>query len=183
MAFLKSKGHAKFMSQTGPIQALQLAIGSPDQRARSPTLGVLYPMLPGPLRESLPEHALLSGGPHSSGRPALLVVDNDPEMLQTLQCYFEKRGCYVVATRSLADAKTFLHRQKSWTLVIADCHLPDGTGRELCSWLREHGQATPVLLMSGSPQAATFCGGADYLTKPFRLETLERAVTALLGRR
>lgn len=140
-------------------------------------------MLPGPLRESLPEHALLAGVTHSSGRPALLVVDNDVEMLQALQCYFEKRGFHVAASRSLGEAKSFFHRQQAWTLVIADCHLPDGTGGELCSWLREQNQATPVLLMSGSPQAARFCNGADYLAKPFRLEALERTVTALLSKR
>lgn len=140
-------------------------------------------MLPGLLRESLPEHALITGGADSRGRPALLVVDNDAEMLLTLQCYFEKRGFHVAATRNLTDAKTFFHRQKAWTLVIADCHLPDGTGRELCSWMRENARATPVLLMSGSPHAAAFCGGAEYLAKPFRLEALESAVTALLQRR
>ena len=140
-------------------------------------------MLSGLLRESLPEHAMLPGGTDSMGRPTLLLVDNDPEMLQTLACFFEKRGFHAVAVRSLAEAKTFFHRRKSWTLVVADYHLPDGTGRELCSWVRAQAHAAPVLLMSGSPQGAALCAGATYLAKPFRIEALESHVNALLGRR
>lgn len=137
----------------------------------------------GPLRESLPEHAMLPGGPESTMWPTLLVVDFDVEMLQTLVCYFEKRGFHVAAARTLGEAKTQFHRRKAWSLVIADYHLPDGTGRELASWIQEQARFVPVLLMSGSPQSATLCAGADYLPKPFRLETLEMRVHTLLGRR
>ena len=114
--------------------------------------------------------------------PTLLVIDSDSEMLQTLVCYFEKRGFHVAAGASLAEAKVFFHRRKTWTLVVADYHLPDGTGWELCCWIRDQANATPVLLMSGSAQAALLCAGTDYLAKPFPLETLEHRVRALLGR-
>jgi DNA-binding response OmpR family regulator len=140
-------------------------------------------MLSGPLRESLPEHAMVPGGPELSAWPTLLVVDHDVEMLQTLVCYFEKRGFHVAAARTLEEAKTYFSRRKAWSLVMADYHLPDGTGRDLASWVYEQGRMIPVLLMSGSPQSAALCAGTDYLTKPFRLETLEARVHALLGRR
>jgi DNA-binding response OmpR family regulator len=139
-------------------------------------------MLSGLLRESLPEHAMVPGGPELSGWPTLLVVDHDVEMLQTLICYFEKRGFKVAAARTFSEAKTHFHRRKSWSLVVADYHLPDATGRDLASWVQAQSQTVPVLLMSGSPQSATLCAGADYLAKPFRLETLEKQVRVLLGR-
>jgi DNA-binding response OmpR family regulator len=140
-------------------------------------------MLSGALRESLPEHAMVPGGSDLSGQPTLLVVDNDTEMLQTLVCYFEKRGFQVMAARSLTEAKTYFQRRKTWTLMIADYHLPDGTGRELCRWVERQAQPTPVLLMSGSPAGAILCADADYLAKPFRLEALENHVQTLLARR
>ena len=103
-------------------------------------------------------------------------------MLRTLVCYFEKRGFHVAATTTLAEAKTYFHRRRAWTLVLADYHLADGNGWELCTWVREQARETPVLLMSGSPSAAMLCEGFDYLTKPFPLDALEVRVRALVRR-
>jgi DNA-binding response OmpR family regulator len=133
------------------------------------------------LRDSLPEHAILTAGSPASVWPTLLVVDNDREMLRTLVCYFEKRGFHVAAGTSIAEAKQFYDRRKTWTLVIADYHLPDGTGWELCCWIRDQVRPPPVLLMSGSTNCAALCGGMDYLPKPFRLEDLEARVRTLLN--
>jgi len=136
-----------------------------------------------PLYESLPEHAMIPGGAESGLWPTLLIVDADTEMLQTLVCYFEKRGFHVAACTSLAEAKSFFHRRKSWALVIADYHLPDGTGLELCWWVRDQvGLATPCLLMSGSAHGASLCADVDYLAKPFPLTALETRGRTLLGR-
>lgn len=136
------------------------------------------------LRDSLPEHAMVPGGVHVPTWPTLLVVDNDPAMLQTLVWYFEKRGFHVAASSSLAEAKTFFHRRKSWTLVISDYHLPDGTGLEFCRWMRDQASAAPpFLLMSGSVHCPTLCAGIDFLAKPFPIEALESRVRRLLGGR
>jgi DNA-binding response OmpR family regulator len=142
-------------------------------------------MRAGPLRDSLPEHAMLpGGGVQGAAWPTVLVVDHDREMLQTLVCYFEKRGFHVAAATTLAEAKEFCDRRKHWTFVVADYHLPDGTGWELCCWLREWSETeTPFLLLSGNPNGATLCAGTDYLAKPFPPEALESRVRALLHRR
>lgn len=127
---------------------------------------------------------MVPGGAHATTWPTLLVVDNDTEMLQTLVWYFEKRGFHVAASASLAEAKTFFHRRKSWTLVISDYHLPDGTGFELCCWISDQVRnAPPFLLMSGSSNCPPVCAGIDFLAKPFPLEALESRIHALLGAR
>jgi DNA-binding response OmpR family regulator len=140
-------------------------------------------MRSGLLRESLHDIGMLSGCTHPGTWPTLLVVDSDPEMLQTLVCFFEKRGFHVAPSSTIAEAKTFFHRRKAWTLVIADYHLPDGTGWELCCWIREQtGAETPFLLMSGSVNGAALCAGTDHLAKPFLLEELEGRVRTILRR-
>lgn len=137
-----------------------------------------------PLRDSLPEHAMVPGGAHLSSWPTLLVIDNDAEMLQTLVWYFEKRGFHVAASSTLAEAKTFFHRRKSWTLVISDFHLPDGTGLEFCCWMRDQvADAPPVLLMSGSAKCSALCADVEFLAKPFPLEVLETRIRTLLSAR
>jgi DNA-binding response OmpR family regulator len=139
-------------------------------------------MKPGPFCESLPENATLAGGMQGGAWPTLLLVDHDAEMLQALVCYFEKRGFHVAAARTLAEAKVFFQRRRSWSLVLADYHLPDGTGWELCCWIRDYEEGTPFLLMSGSTNGSVLCAGTDYLAKPFRLETLESRVRELARR-
>jgi two-component system, OmpR family, response regulator len=135
------------------------------------------------LRESLPDHAMIPGGARLPTWPTLLVVDPDREMLQTLVCYFEKRGFHVAASTNIGDAKSFFHRRKTWTLVMADYHLPDGSGLEFCCWVREqNAMDTPVLLMSGNAQCALLCAGVEFLAKPFPLEALESRVRLLLRR-
>lgn len=136
------------------------------------------------LRDALAVMNSEGGGAAFEPWPTLLIVDSDPEMLRTLVCFFEKRAFHVAPASSLAEAKTLFRRRQSWSLVIADYHLPDGTGAELCFWLREQpGTAPPVLLMSGNPHGATLCLGLDFLAKPFRTEALEQRVRTLLERR
>lgn len=140
-------------------------------------------MLSGLLPESVSEFASMPGATRLNVWPTLLVVDPDEEMSRTLVCFFEKRGFHVAAGSSFSEMKGFFFRRKSWTLIIADYHLPDGTGAELSQWVRDQGSDTPVLLMTASPYAATLCAGNDYLEKPFPIERLEAYVHGIQRRR
>jgi DNA-binding response OmpR family regulator len=135
-------------------------------------------MLSRSLRDALVEMDPAGGGGFGvEPWPTLLIVDSDPEMLRTLVCFFEKRAFHVAPAASLSEAKTLFRRRRSWSLVIADYHLPDGY------WLHEQpGAAPPVLLMSGNPHGAALCMGIDFLAKPFRVEALEKRVRLLLDR-
>ena len=139
-------------------------------------------MLTGLLPESASALASIQGAGGLNSWPTLLVVDTDEEMRFTLVRFFEKRGFHVAAADSLAEVRDFFHRRKTWTLIIADYHLADGTGAELCDWVRDQGNSTPVLLLSGSPHAATLCAGNDYFAKPFSIEKLETYVQGLRRR-
>jgi len=114
--------------------------------------------------------------------PTILLVDSDRALVRTLVCHLERRGFHVAAAASLAEAREFLHRRKAWTLVISECHLPDGTGWELQAGLKEQGLKTPFLLLSSSPLSATLCAGTDFLVKPFSPAKLEARVNVLTGK-
>jgi two-component system, NtrC family, response regulator HydG len=133
-------------------------------------------MLSGLLPASFSDLAPARGPGLLSPWPTLLVADSDEEMIRTLVCFFEKRGFHVASAATLAQVQDYFYRRKTWTLIIADYHLPDGSGAELCQWVRDQGSDTPVLLMSGSPYAATLCAGNEYLQKPFPIEKLEAYV-------
>ena len=63
----------------------------------------------------------------------------------------------------------------------------DGSGVELCSWLRGEGNAVPVILLTARAQIGDKVDGLDsgaddYLTKPFDARELLARVAALLRR-
>lgn len=137
-----------------------------------------------PLRDSLSEqNTIPSNHAASAAWPTLLVLDDDPAMLQALVWFFEKRGFHVAAAATLAEARIFCQRHKSISLVVADYHLPDGTGAEFCWWLRDEMRMTPpFLLMSGSLVGTVTCPeGVDFIAKPFTLEELENRVRTLVA--
>jgi DNA-binding response OmpR family regulator len=132
-------------------------------------------MLSSLLPETVTASPTVSGRAEFGAWPTLLVVDNDTATTQRIVWFFEKRGIHVAAGASLAEAQEYFRRRKSWTLVLSDYHLPDGTGVELSDWIRQQGCSTPVLLMSASPHFSSMDSG-DILAKPFELEKLEAIV-------
>lgn len=140
-------------------------------------------MPPALLHDSVRESAAAAERTRLESWPTLLVVDGDLETARTLVCHFEKLGFHVASAHGLEDAREILHRRRSWTLVIADFHLPDGNGFELEAWLREHFGETPLLLLSGSPFCATICAGMNFLMKPFTLAQIDDAVRTVVSRR
>lgn len=133
------------------------------------------------LCESLSEHVPGSGGGGDANH--LLLVDDDPQMVRTLEYYFARRGFRVMEAGTLAAAKAMYARHDAWSLVISDFHLPDGNGWELCRWIREQSvSAPPLLLISGAAVAANYTANVDFLPKPFSVQQLEARVAALVPR-
>jgi DNA-binding response OmpR family regulator len=115
----------------------------------------------------------------------VLVVDDDPELLELVATSLSRDGHRVRSASDLAGAREALAEEVE--LVVLDLGLPDGSGLSLCRELRGAGRATPILLLTArsavSQRVAGLDAGADdYLTKPFALAELRARVRAL-GRR
>jgi two-component system, OmpR family, copper resistance phosphate regulon response regulator CusR len=75
----------------------------------------------------------------------------------------------------------------SWTVIILDVMLPDGSGIELCRRLRAADVDTPILMLTARDTLddkviGLEAGADDYLVKPFAFRELRARVEAL-GRR
>jgi two-component system OmpR family response regulator len=72
--------------------------------------------------------------------------------------------------------------------MIVDWQLPDGSGPELCSRLRENHVLTPILMLTGQKTDYKYRvigldkGADDYLTKPFQIDELKARLRALARR-
>jgi diguanylate cyclase (GGDEF)-like protein len=120
--------------------------------------------------------------------PDILVVDDDPEVLDILKRYIEQEGMTVRCVRTHTAALESLANRMPDGLVI-DIVLPDGSGYDLVERVRglPGGDVPPVLVISVrtgflDKVEATHCGADGYFEKPVDWESLLRRLVLLLDR-
>jgi CheY-like chemotaxis protein len=119
----------------------------------------------------------------------ILVVDDDPDLLQSLRVLLEAYDYRVVAAANAEAAIAAVVEQQP-DLVLTDIYMPDADGFELINALRQRNLLVPVIAMSGGSRVgnydnlsiATHLGAAAVIDKPFSnaslIETIERVLTA-----
>jgi two-component system, chemotaxis family, chemotaxis protein CheY len=130
-----------------------------------------------------PRPALQSPNPVDA--PAILIVDDDPDMRLYLRSCLRGLGAAAGIVIDAADGIEALQRIRAGGvgLVISDVVLPRMNGAELRRTIRSdpvHAQL-PVLLISGEPEAASPAAIHDaFLKKPFNAHELLTAARGLL---
>jgi DNA-binding response OmpR family regulator len=116
----------------------------------------------------------------------ILVVEDDPKISGILTEWLTKEMHTVelANTGTLADE---LLEAFSYDVVVLDWNLPELSGIELLTRLRNRGAKTPVLMLTGRDQlfekeTGLDSGADDYLTKPFEVKELSARIRALLRR-
>jgi two-component system nitrogen regulation response regulator NtrX len=107
--------------------------------------------------------------------PTLLIVDDEPNILVSLQGALGREGYDVDVARTLSEARTRL--REAYDFVILDVRLPDGNGLDLLAEIATSAPDTVVIMMSGhatlsTAVEATRRGAFDFLEKPVALERL-----------
>lgn len=117
----------------------------------------------------------------------LLVVEDEPDLLQSILEYFTQEDfrCEGVLTRAEAIAKI---EDFEYDCIILDINLPDGNGLQLLKYLREDKKQDGVIIISARNSLddkieGLTLGADDYVTKPFHLSELNARVKALIRRK
>ncbi len=110
----------------------------------------------------------------------ILLVDDDADMCAELARVVAKRG-YDVTTRTDARSALEVIGAEPFDAVVTDLRMRGDSGIELCKSIVEAHPRLPVILMTAfgtiETAIATFRAGAvDFLTKPFDVEQLGRAL-------
>ena len=116
----------------------------------------------------------------------ILLVDDEPAILEMLVTIFTQAGYTNLATASDGAGALAQMRRKMPDLVILDVMLPDTDGFSLLRAIRAVGR-TPVLMLTARGEAGDRIAGLeqgadDYLVKPFLPRELLLRVQALLRR-
>jgi len=117
----------------------------------------------------------------------ILVIEDQPEILQNIADYLELKG-YLVDCAYDGLGGLHLAVTKPFELIILDLMLPGMDGITLCRRLRQDAQIfTPIIMLTArdsvDDKLAGFQAGADdYLVKPFSLPELHARVEAVLRR-
>jgi two-component system, OmpR family, alkaline phosphatase synthesis response regulator PhoP len=117
---------------------------------------------------------------------SVLVVDDEPAILQLARLYLEREGFKVLEA---GDGESALARVASHRpgLVILDVMLPKLDGLEVCRRLRADDNPVPILMLTARDEdidkvLGLELGADDYLTKPFNPRELVARVKAILRR-
>ncbi|HYV46124.1 MAG TPA: response regulator [Myxococcaceae bacterium] len=115
------------------------------------------------------------------GRPLILVVDDDPDILDALSEILETEGYEVDRARHGQEALSRIDQRRP-DLILLDLMMPVMDGWEFAHALRrrEDGAHIPVVVLSADRQAsakARVVGARDFLAKPFELNELLRVVS------
>jgi two-component system alkaline phosphatase synthesis response regulator PhoP len=115
----------------------------------------------------------------------ILVVDDEPTIVNTVQAYLEKEG-YTVHTALDGRAALKAARVFGPDLIVLDIMLPGMDGIEVLQRLRQESDVYVLMLTAKADETDKIVGltvGADdYLTKPFSPRELVARVKAILRR-
>ncbi len=115
----------------------------------------------------------------------ILVVDDEPDVTSYLRNYFQQHQMEVLTASSGEEGLSLLLLKKP-ALVLLDMKLGDGiSGMEVLRRGLAAKTGTQIIVVTAvdDKNVATLAmglGAADYLTKPFLLDELERLVLARL---
>ncbi len=116
----------------------------------------------------------------------ILVIEDNPDIVENLYDYFESRGHAVDAAYDGISGLEFVVKN-IYDVVILDLMLPGMDGLEVCEKLREQGRDLPVLMLTARDTVddkvlGLSSGADDYLVKPYSLKELEARLQALVRR-
>jgi DNA-binding response OmpR family regulator len=115
----------------------------------------------------------------------VLIVEDDANLLETLQYNLRKEGFQVITATDGEQAVSTARREKP-DLIILDIMLPKMSGFEVCRILRKE-MTVPILMLTAKAEetdkiVGLEIGADDYMTKPFSMKELLARVRAMLRR-
>ncbi len=122
-----------------------------------------------------------------SDKTRVLVVDDDPQIVELFVDVLEADGRFEVATAQTGYDAGVMTQQFEPDVVVLDYMLPDINGNVVCRTIRENEDLThiKVLIISGMVNPAEVsklmeAGADDFIKKPFNIDKVIERITQLV---
>ncbi len=116
----------------------------------------------------------------------ILLVDDDPEIIDSMRLILENRGYRILVARD-GNAGLIVAERENPDLVVLDMMMPKKSGFLVLEKLKSRpGGLIPTVMITANEGSrhrayAEFLGVKDYIRKPFAMEKLVKTVDRLLG--
>ncbi|MFC1781820.1 response regulator [Planctomycetota bacterium] len=121
--------------------------------------------------------------------PRILLVDDEPDLVDTIQCRLEANNFKVITACNGQDGLEKAADEKP-DLILLDTNMPVMNGHEMLEHLRKNLDLKdiPVIMCTalcepGDIEAASSFGISDYVTKPFDYTELIEKITCALEKK
>ena len=122
-----------------------------------------------------------------SGKSKVLVVDDDPEIVELFVDVLERDGRFEVRTADSGYTAGLITNEFRPDLIIVDYMLPDINGNVVCRTLREREEfsTTKIIIVSGVVNQDEIndllkSGADEFVKKPFNIEKIVERIGQLL---
>ena len=122
----------------------------------------------------------VTGAQHPAEAPLVLVVDDEPDLLELVSLTLSRMSLKTRTAADLAGAQRLLKSER-FDLCLTDMRLPDGDGLDLVGWIQENRPSLPVAVITAhgnveSAVRALKLGAFDFVSKPLDLGVLRKLV-------
>jgi two-component system response regulator PilR (NtrC family) len=113
-------------------------------------------------------------------KPAVLVVDDEPDLCELLSITLQRMNLEPRTAGTVGAAQRML-KTEHYDLCLTDMQLPDGDGLELVKWMQQYASAVPVAVITAHGNVETAVralklGAFDFVSKPLDLAGLRKLV-------
>ena len=131
------------------------------------------------------KHILMKEVVIMSDIKTILVVDDEPKIVEVVEAYLKKEG-FQVLTAVDGEKALSLFKNEVIHLIVLDLMLPKISGEEVCNKIRATSDI-PIIMLTAKCEEddkieGLAIGADDYLTKPFSTRELVGRVRALIRR-
>jgi len=115
----------------------------------------------------------------------ILLVDDEIELATMVKDYLKNEGFDVLIKHTFSSGKESFDNDV-FSAVILDINLPDGSGLDLCKYIRGKSDLPIIMLSARSGDVDKIMGlglgSDDYITKPFSASVLSARIRAHISR-
>ena len=120
-----------------------------------------------------------------AGKPTVLVVDDDEDMLIMMQHLLIAEGYEPLISPNAQNAMAIIARRRP-AMVLLDIRMIGIDGADICQLIKSNPATTsiPVIILSANDNIAAIskaCGADAYLAKPFSLQKFKEVFHTLVA--